>query len=144
MGVLTSTAVALAQQAPQPPSEADRDEAVGCMRTINTAEVYYEKTYKKGYSPTLEALGEPATGEAVSASRAGLIDLSLSGGKRNGYVFQYRAGKPDAAGNIKTYTATARPMKWQKGVWSIFTDQTGKIRWTDEDRAPTSKDPLIQ
>jgi len=38
---------------------------------------------------------------------------------------------------------TVRPEKWQKGMTSFFTDQTGVIRWAKEDRAPTAKDLAI-
>ncbi len=143
-GILGFSALSAAQDKVEAPSQDDTDSAVGCMRTINTAEVTYAATYNKGYSPTLAALGEPLNGSNLSPSAAGLIDHSLAGGKRNRYVYKYQAGMRDAKGTIKTYTATARPMKWQKGARSFFTDQSGVIRWTEEDRAPTAKDPAIQ
>lgn len=132
-----------AKEASQSPSDEDQSSAVGCLRTINTSEVVYAQTYKTGYSPSLASLSVPAEGTQVTASAAGLIDASLGSGKRNGYIFTYKPGKPDAQGQTNTYTVTVRPAKWQKGVKSLYTDQTGVIRWTKENRAPTAKDPAL-
>lgn len=141
--VVVCVGVALAQQTATPPSEENQAHAVGCMRTINTAEEAYAGTYNQGYSPSLAALAE-VEGKPPTASAAGLIDTSLGSGKKEGYIFEYHAGPKNAQGQIKTYTVTARPMKWQKGAPSIFTDQTAVLRWTKENRAATVKDPAIE
>ncbi len=133
--------IVLAQQAAEVPSESDAATAVGGMRTINTAEVTYASTYNKGFSPNLKSLGEPPKGAKPSAAAAYLVDESLAGGKKNNYVFNYKAGKPDKDGKISTYTVTARPVKWAKGIRGFFTDESGVIRWTDENRAPAASDP---
>jgi len=133
-----------AQEATQRPWNEQEASAVGAMRTINTAEVVYAATYKKGFSPTLAALSEGAEGAQPTAARAALIDASLGSGKKRGYAFTYKPGARDANGHIKAYTVTARPMKWQKGARSFFTDQTGVIRWTNKKRAPSAKDPAIE
>jgi hypothetical protein len=86
-------------------------------------------------------MGEKPGSTNPTAEAAGLIDESLSGGKKAGYVFNYQPGAKDKSGHITSYTVTARPQRWQKNVVSFFTDQTGVIRWTKEDRAPTAKDP---
>jgi len=140
---LAVSAALKAQETSGPPSKEDQETAVGCLRSINTAEAYYAKEYQKGYSSTLAALGVPPDGVKPSLGAAGLLDNSLTGGRKNNYVFSYTAGVADAAGKIGTYSVTARPAKWQKGVVSIFTDQTGVIHWTKENRAPTAKDPTI-
>lgn len=132
----TVPASAWAQESSAVPSEEDTDSAVGCMRTINTAEVTYASTYNKGFSPTLKSLGEPPKGVKPSASAADFVDESLAGGKKSNYVFNYKAGKPDKDGTIGTYAVTARPVKWSKGIKSFFSDESGVIRWTDENRAP--------
>jgi type IV pilus assembly protein PilA len=139
---LVATHVA-AQKVSSPPSEADQASAVGSLRSINTAEVFYDRQYQKGFSPTLLSLGVPPDGTKPSASAAGLLDNSLTGGKKNNYVFTYGAGRPDAIGRISTYTVSARPAKWQSGVRSLFTDQTAIIRGTDENRAATASDPAL-
>jgi len=132
-----------AQEVLSPPSEADQSSAVGSLRSINTAEVIYYKQYQKGFSPTLVSLGVPPEGTKPSASAAGLLDSSLTNGKKNNYVFTYEAGRPDATGKITAYTVSARPAKWQSGVQSFFTDQTAIIRGTNENRAATASDPAL-
>lgn len=135
------SAGATAQETAQAPSTDDQSSVVACLRTINTAELAYEKAYNNGFSPNLKALSVPDQGTNYTASAAGLIDASLGGGKRNGYVFTYKAGAPDDHGKISSYTVSARPAKWQTGVRNFFTDQTGVLRLTTENRAATAKDP---
>jgi hypothetical protein len=132
--------VAWVAAAPQKSEQPDPDRAVGSMRSINTAEVYYDKTYGKGFSPTLAALGVSDKGTPPTAAAAALLDNTLTGSKKAGYVFVYKSGVPDKDGRINTYTVVARPAKWQKGLLSIFTDETGKIRGTTENREPTVHD----
>ena len=119
--------------------------AVGSLRTINTAEVTYATTYPKvGFSSSLEVLGGAVPCDASSTS-ACLVDQALASGRRSGYVLTYTPGPPDAEGVITSYTAIARPMVFGKsGQRSFFTDQTGVIRATQEDRAPTVQDPPLQ
>lgn len=126
------------------PSQGDQASAVGCLRSINTAEVYYQKHYKAGYSPSLGSLGVPQEGTKPSASAAGVLDNSLTNGKRNNYVFAYKAEKSDASGKISTYTVTASPAKWREGVRSFFTDESGIIRETSENRAATASDTPLR
>lgn len=126
------------------PSQGDQASAVGCLRSINTAEVYYQKQYKMGWSPTLASLGVPQDGTKPSASAAGVLDNSLTSGKRNNYVFVYKAGKPDATGQISTYTVTASPAKWRAAMWSFFTDDSGIIRGTQENRPARASDPPLR
>ena len=130
-----------AAKAPRSPIlPADQAAAVGCLRTIITAEAYYSKHYQAGWSPALASLGVPANGVQPSASAAGLLDNSLASGTKGDYVFTYTAGPKDSSGKITTYSVTARPITWKTGVWSFFADQTGVIRWTDENRAPKATD----
>jgi hypothetical protein len=122
----------------------DQKTAVGCIRSINTAEIYYAKEYKKGWSPTLAALGVPPEGGKPSAAAAGLLDNSLTGGKKANHIFTYTPGMPDADGKISTYTLSVRPVKWHPGLWNFFDDDSGKIRVTKENRAATVSDPPLQ
>jgi hypothetical protein len=112
----------------------DREYAVGSLRSINTAEAYYQKQYKIGWSPTLGSLGVPHEGTKPSASAAGVLDNSLTSGKKNNYVFIYKAGKPDASGRISTYAVTASPAKWREAI----------IRGTTENRPARASDPPLQ
>ncbi len=126
------------------PSEANEAHAVGCLRTINTAAVTYSATYHKGFSRTLVALGMTPDWKTPTASAAGLIDAKLTSGRHSGYLFTYKEGPVDDKGLTNTYTVSARPIKWHEGLRSFFTDQSGVIRGTEENRAATAKDPPIE
>lgn len=123
----------------------DLDAAMlGAIRTINTAEITYASTYEGSFSMNLAELGSPPPGVSPSASAAGLIDEVLARGVKNGYRFFYTPGPQDAGGKITTYTLTARPLQYTHRVRrSVFTDETGVIRFTQEDRNPTAQDPLL-
>lgn len=142
--VLLVTIVNAAQKGPNWDATDDQKTAVGCIRSINTAEIYYAKEYKQGWSPTLTALGVPPDGGTPSAAAASLLDSSLTSGKKANYVFTYNAGKPDASGKINTYTLSVQPVKWHPGLWNFFDDNSGKIRGTPENRAATVNDPPLQ
>jgi hypothetical protein len=118
--------------------------AVGSLRTINTAEMTYSSTYTRGFSSSLTALA-PGAGENPTADAAGLIDSVLASSVKTRYRFTYRPAPPDATGKIRHYTVVARPLKYQ-GVSenSYFTDETGIIRSTTEDRDATASDPSIK
>ncbi|MCL5286535.1 MAG: hypothetical protein M1453_00865 [Acidobacteria bacterium] len=118
--------------------------AIGSLRTINTCEVTYESTYGKGFSPTLAALGPPLAGDKPSAAYADLIDSVLASGQKTGYNFVYTAGPPDKEGRIMSYTVVARPATaGVSGNSNFFTDETGVIRATKENRAANGNDPPI-
>ena len=143
LGALFLSMALSAGEAPGVPSQEDQLVAIGCLRSINTAEVYYAKEYGKGFSSTLTALGVPPDGTKVSAGAAGLLDSSLTGGTKNNFIFRYSAGARGADGNISTYTVMAQPVKWEKGVKSFFTDQTAVIRGSDQNRPPRASDPAL-
>lgn len=137
--------------------------AVGSLRTINTAEITYAATYGGSYSPSLAELGVPPEGTPPSASAAGLIDSALASGikririydlvddivdpvevslgrreSEHGYRYDYRPGPRDEQGRINSYKICARPIGERRA--SFFTDETGVIRETYEDRCPNEKD----
>jgi hypothetical protein len=114
--------------------------AVGSLRTINVAEASYAETYKTGFSPNLAALRHGGPGVSPSATRAGLIDGVLAGGKKAGYRFVYSPGSKNQAGQIISYTVVARPLDDTCGNRSFFTDESGAIRQSEENRAATVKD----
>jgi len=109
--------------------------AVGSVRTLNTALVTYASTYPEiGFPAKLEALG----GDGGSASHAGLIDSVLASGVKAGYKFEYSGGGT-------TYNIVARPVSPDvTGKRAFFTDQSGVIRFTQENRIPTAQDPPLQ
>jgi len=128
--------------------------ALGSLRTINTASLEYQATYKNSYPPSLASLAVPAeaplSGFKASCAAADLIDTVLAGGQKAGYVFTYTPGphvNAPAAGcppGASSYTVTARPRVYgETGRRSFFTDQTGVIRVTSDDRPATASDPPI-
>ena len=119
--------------------------AVGSLRTINTACATYASTYpERGFPRALEHLGPPQSGKPEDAENAGLIDQVLAGGRKSGYVFDYRPGPPDSKGIVTTYSVTARPQDFGgTGARSFYTDQTGIFLATTENRAATAQDPPL-
>jgi hypothetical protein len=146
-GLLCATVLvprcAAAGQKNEPPSKMVEGAEAG-TRTIVTAEMTYSRTYNTGFSRSLAELGGPAAGSPVSASRAFLVDELLAAGKKGGYVFVYKPSTKGKDGKTNSYTLNVRPIKWQKGLNSIFTDQSGVIHETAEDRAATAKDPELK
>jgi len=139
------------------PIAANQASAVGSLRTINTAMITYQSTYENGFAPSLEALGPPSpsassgstTPATPSCRAADFIDAPLTSGRKSGYVFQLTPGPPaektppGCPVGVQSYTLTARPASSKVGRQSYFTDQTGVIRFTEEDRLATVKDPPL-
>jgi len=124
---------------------ANQASAVGSLRTVNTACIIYGSTYNVGYPKAISDLGPQPAGSSPTPTLAGLIDKQLAGGTRNGYTFIYRAGPPVApAREIWTYTVVARPTVYGRtGMRNYFTDETGVIRVTTQDREATANDPPL-
>lgn len=141
--VCSLVAVNLAAQDKFSANSEEESYALGSTRTINTAEEVYAHDFGKGYSPDLVSLGEAPAGTTPSADHAGTVVNELAHGKRRHYLFTYKPGAMGQDGKIATYTLTARPVKWETGRVSFFTDQTGVIRWTRENRPATANDPTI-
>lgn len=120
--------------------EMNESRALGSMRSISTAQIAYASTYETGFSASLTSLGEPAEGSAPSATVAGLVDNRTASGATAGYQIDYKPG-PVEGGRITTFTVTARPTEYGCSARkSYFSDQTGVIRVTDENRAATPQD----
>jgi type IV pilus assembly protein PilA len=110
---------------------ANEASAVVSLRTINVATLAYRVKYG-GVPETLAALGPVASGEASSPSRTGSIDAALASGTKNGYSFEYRAGRSDATGKILEYELSAEPVSMgTTGRRAFVTDQTGEIRTSE-------------
>jgi type IV pilus assembly protein PilA len=109
--------------------------AVGNIRTLNTSLVTYASTYSDiGFATSLGALG----GEGGSPNHAGLIDAVLASAEKSGYRFSLR-------GESNEYEIVARPIRFgETGTKSFFTDQSGVIRFTEENRAATASDQPLQ
>jgi hypothetical protein len=119
-------------------SSAGEASAVGSMRVYNTACVLYASLYGVGFPSSLDVLR--GDGTARNSDHSGILNNELTAPpyQKSGYRFIYRRESPGR------YTVIGRPLEFAKtGHLSFFTDQTGVIRFTDEDRAPTSEDRPI-
>lgn len=116
----------------------DEASAVGSLRTINVAQVEYARTHPdRGFASSLAELG-PGSDDP-------LIDSVLASGKKSSYVFILTAAPPDSHGRIVRYGITARPQHYGKNIkHNFFTDESGVLRFTTENRAATAQDPAIQ
>ena len=132
-------AVIFAQEKPTSVS-GDEANAVGASRTINTAEVTYAATYNIGFSVNLLVLGGGPPGSQPTEMQAGLIAKGLAQGTWHNYTFTYKPGPKDKHGIIISYSLVVGPVKWHKDAASFYTDQSGVIRSTRENRAPTAND----
>jgi hypothetical protein len=80
------------------------------------------------YPESLEPLGAQAKAAAQAASRGG-------------YTLQYTPGAPEKDGAVHAYTLTARAGRY--GLLSFYTDQTGAIHKTRENRDAAPQDPVL-
>jgi uncharacterized OB-fold protein len=119
-----------------------REEAVGSLRTIDTAAVTYSATYD-GYPPSLASLGPPANGAKDSAKAAGFIDSVLASGAKENYVFTYVAG-PEVRHEIETYTVHADPAAKSDDAVHYFTDESDVIRFEVGHPANANSEPLVE
>jgi hypothetical protein len=105
-------------------AEARGVEAVHAMQAALAAYFSSENRYPEA----LESLGAPAQAAAQSALGAG-------------YTLQYAPGPLGSDGAARTFTLSARPARY--GLRSYYTDQSGVLHATAENRAATSSDPPL-
>ncbi len=120
---------------------ANEASSVGAMRTYSMAIFSYaEKCPQQGYPVSTEKLG-PGAGDCDSAN---LIDRVLATNpSRNGYVFHYEPGAPDATGRVMSYTITADPIQQNTtGIRHFFLDESGVIRVESGHAASAESTPL--
>lgn len=109
--------------------EANDRAAIASLRGIGEAQERYAANYRKGYAPSLAALGPPPAGTAVSDAHVGLIDAVLAGGSKTGYQFTYQAVDADGDGRAEGYSVNADPITiGASGQQYFFLDQTKVIR----------------
>ncbi|MHB8655513.1 MAG: hypothetical protein ACYDA9_16710 [Terriglobia bacterium] len=142
--------------------------AIASLRTINTVEEEYSSKYNQGFSASLRALGPPSGSAQPDASAAGLIDSSLASGTRRDYIYNYTPGPRDSTGHMATFTAASvtdssytityspgprdstrhitsytASARSNNGCVNFFTDESGVIRETYENRPANAKDPPL-
>jgi hypothetical protein len=118
--------------------------AAQSLRGIITAQVTYTTIYpEQGYASSLADLRPPLEEEGGPTHKAAdLIDARLASGEKSGYTFMLFPGARDDSGPVTSYMISARPThRPRTGCRSFFTDESGVIRYTNEDRPATADDP---
>jgi hypothetical protein len=103
--------------------------AVQALDEVRALLSNYAAAQGGAYPKTLEPLGPLARQSAQMA-------------QSEGYEMQYTPGPADANAVIHSFTLEARPGNY--GYRSFYTDLTGLVRATTENRPATSSDPPIQ
>ncbi len=116
--------------APRPGNSPERAEAraLQALEQTRGALAAYASAQGGAYPASLEALGNAARQAAQSA-------------QSEGYQLQYTAGLPGSDGVVRSFSLVARAGNY--GYRSFYTDETGVVRTTREDRAATSQDPPL-
>lgn len=104
------------------------NQAVESLLELRSALNAYAGTQRGAYPASLEVLGDRARASAQKA---------LS----EGYQLQYIPGPVGPDGAAHSYVLLARPGNY--GYRAFYTDETGLLRATRENRAATSQDPPI-
>ena len=122
----------------QAPLHANEQSAIAALRTLATALVSYNAEYSE-MPDKIEALGGHAADPEPDAAHAQLIDPELATMHvRSGYEIQYQRTSVDS------YQITARPLDFGKsGSRNFFVDESGVIRFTDEDRQARANDSML-
>ena len=109
--------------------------AVSALHKINECAAAYATAHaEQGYPASLSAMG-PAGGGCLSAQ--------VALGEWQGYRFTYTAAV-DPGGRVTTYAASGRPISYgESGNKSFYTDESGKIRFTPDNRGAIAGDPLL-
>lgn len=109
------------------PSAQAESRALEAMSNLRAALHSYAAA-EGGYPASLEALGEPARTAAQWA-------------QSGGYELQYTPAQPDSGGRVRNYILLARPGNY--GFQNFFSDESGVVRSTRENRPATAQDPPV-
>ena len=110
------------------PMAQSENRALEAMTNVRAALASYNQAAAT-FPNLLEPLGNPARTAAQYAQGAG-------------YQLQYTPGPASPDGRVHNYTLLARPGNY--GYRNFFSDETGIVRATRDDRAATSLDPPIK
>ncbi len=112
------------------PRPAEED-AISDVRHIITSQITYSATIGQGsYAPSLKEL-----------QNQGLLNDTLGSGTTNWYRFLMTAGPTDEQGTVTTFSVVASPVEYGVTGWANFySDESGVIRYTVEDRPAQFKD----
>lgn len=117
--------------------KASEDACVLTLRAINTAQVTYRGGDEtKGFARTLRELGPKGEG---------ILEPVIANGKKGGYRFRLTPERTSPVKPVERCIVTASPIKrFVKNQRGFFTDETGVIRFTTEERLATSADPPLR
>jgi len=136
IGILLAGVAIFALASGQPgASLADHEsKAVGTIRSINTAQVSYAKTYSSaGFACSLAPLLVGPAGAKPSAEHAGLLDNSLREERNRMYRFTVEC--MDKSKPSKAYRSSAVPL--EKGARAFCSDQTAVVKSSADGKAET-------
>lgn len=116
---------------------ANEASAVGSLRSVNTAQAYYARTYpQRGFAPNLAAFGSDSHApSAHSPEHAGLLDESLADASCSGDAwctksgYHFRVSTVGAVRPRKEYVAVASPIDSNTGTRSFCSTSDGVIRF---------------
>jgi|HubBroStandDraft_6_1064221.scaffolds.fasta_scaffold02825_3 hypothetical protein len=106
------------------------------LRSINSAQgVYWGGDAKKGYARALQQLGPKGEG---------MLEAELASGRKSFYRFKLIPEPADSGKPVTHYVVLARPInRITKEQKSFYTDESGVIRFTTQNRTATIADPPI-
>ncbi len=108
------------------PTAAAEERAVESLREVHAALSDYASAEGGAYPRQFDALGDRGRGAAQLSQSAS-------------YQLQYTPGPVEADGRIRTYTLQTKAGNY--GFRNFFTDESGVLRATRENRAATAQDP---
>ena len=109
---------------------------VSSLRRINDCLAAYGETHPDE--------GLPGSLREMGPENIGCLDTRLVQGEREGYRFTYAPGAPGPEGQVSRYIVSARPTSYgRSGQRSFYSDESGGIRYTTEDRAAQAGDLLL-
>jgi hypothetical protein len=115
------------------------------LRALNSALVTYAAIFPDiGFPEDLAALAPPEEGDDSTPEHAALfaVDIAVQPYVSSGYVFVYQLL---ASGSGGSYSIIARPADHGKGgAMRFFTNESGLICGTSEDRDPTVEDDPVE
>jgi hypothetical protein len=129
IGAIWSFVLFVASPRPGGGAQQAESRAVQAMDEIRALLSNYANAQGGAYPKSLETLGDLARQAAQMA-------------QSEGYELQYTPGPSDDNAAIHSFTLEARPGNY--GYRSFYTDITGLVRATTENRAATSSDPPIR
>jgi prepilin-type N-terminal cleavage/methylation domain-containing protein len=138
--ILTIAAIAIPRLL-QSRIAANEAAAVSSIRTLTTAEHAYAQTYPDiGFTCTIAELGPPSGGGALSSTAAGIIDVVLASGIKQGYTLSLsNCGAATGTPNF-TYSSAAVPASpGATGVRAFCSDASGIIWYAHDGTAATCR-----